>query len=273
MRRVRRRAARREGRRARLPGLGGRRHDPEDVLPVPFAAEHAADDAGADAAGSARRGSSAASEMGWWDRRDEREVDVVSGMFMLVRREALDEVGPMDDGYFMYAEEADWCWRFWKRGWTVRVHPARADHAPRRRRQEHAALGGREREDVRAAAEEHPAVPPQEPRAALVGAAQAIYAVVMPVRSAAFALMALVGRGDRRRLQAPRRRGRDPLPPAPNRAATVTLTAVRHHKATNMTRSPSQRYRHSRRDVHVVRRRARDRGRVGRLARLTGRCT
>ncbi|MDY7108507.1 MAG: glycosyltransferase family 2 protein [Planctomycetota bacterium] len=55
--------------------------------------------------------------LGWatygpWDRRSEREVDVVSGMFMLVRREALEEVGLMDEAFFLYAEEADWCRRF-----------------------------------------------------------------------------------------------------------------------------------------------------------------
>jgi hypothetical protein len=59
--------------------------------------------------------------LGWatygpWDRRTEREVDVVSGMFMLVRREALEDVGLMDEEFFLYAEEADWCRRFWNAG-------------------------------------------------------------------------------------------------------------------------------------------------------------
>jgi hypothetical protein len=55
--------------------------------------------------------------LGSWDRTSEREVDVVSGMFMLCRREAVEEVGLMDEDYFIYAEEADWCFRFWKCGW------------------------------------------------------------------------------------------------------------------------------------------------------------
>jgi len=55
--------------------------------------------------------------MTWWDRRNAREVDVISGCFMLVRREAIDQVGPMDDGFFMYAEETDWCHRFKAAGW------------------------------------------------------------------------------------------------------------------------------------------------------------
>ena len=51
-------------------------------------------------------------QMTWWLRDDSREVEVVTGCFMLVRREAIDDVGMMDDGFFMYAEETDWCYRF-----------------------------------------------------------------------------------------------------------------------------------------------------------------
>jgi GT2 family glycosyltransferase len=61
---------------------------------------------------------------GRWDRRSEREVDVVSGMFMLVRREALEDVGLMDEDFFLYAEEADWCRRFWKAGRRCVFTPA-----------------------------------------------------------------------------------------------------------------------------------------------------
>ncbi len=55
--------------------------------------------------------------MSWWDRNDSREVDVVTGCYMLVRRETLKAAGPMDEDYFMYGEEADWCYRFRKAGW------------------------------------------------------------------------------------------------------------------------------------------------------------
>jgi len=61
--------------------------------------------------------------MTWWDRGDVREVEVVTGCFMLVRREALDEVGWMDERFFMYAEETDWCYRFRKAGWQVLFAP------------------------------------------------------------------------------------------------------------------------------------------------------
>ncbi len=55
--------------------------------------------------------------MSWWERNDIREVDVVTGCFMLVRKEAIDEVGVMDERYFIYTEEADWCYRFMQSGW------------------------------------------------------------------------------------------------------------------------------------------------------------
>jgi GT2 family glycosyltransferase len=46
-----------------------------------------------------------------WDRRTERDVDVVSGMFMLIPRQVLDDVGVLDEEFFIYAEEADLCRR------------------------------------------------------------------------------------------------------------------------------------------------------------------
>jgi GT2 family glycosyltransferase len=62
-------------------------------------------------------------QMTWWDRSDVRKVDVVTGCFMLVRREAIEQVGVMDERFFMYGEETDWCYRFWKKGWTVMFAP------------------------------------------------------------------------------------------------------------------------------------------------------
>jgi len=56
-------------------------------------------------------------KMSAWQRDDVREVEVVTGCFMLVRKEAIQQAGLMDEGYFMYAEEADWCWRFKRAGW------------------------------------------------------------------------------------------------------------------------------------------------------------
>ena len=57
--------------------------------------------------------------MAWWDRADVREVEVVTGCYMLVRREAIEQVGTMDEQFFMYGEETDWCYRFKEAGYKV----------------------------------------------------------------------------------------------------------------------------------------------------------
>ncbi|MEH6525471.1 MAG: glycosyltransferase family 2 protein [Sneathiella sp.] len=59
----------------------------------------------------------------WWDRCSEMEVDVVSGMFMLIPRRVLEEVGEMDDTFFVYAEEADWCRRIRAHGYKCVFTP------------------------------------------------------------------------------------------------------------------------------------------------------
>ncbi|MEK7788059.1 MAG: glycosyltransferase family 2 protein [Chloroflexota bacterium] len=53
-----------------------------------------------------------------------QKVDYVEGACMLVRREAFQQVGGLDEGYFMYAEEVDWCYAMKKGGWQVWYHPA-----------------------------------------------------------------------------------------------------------------------------------------------------
>jgi GT2 family glycosyltransferase len=58
-----------------------------------------------------------------WDRQTTRSVDVVSGMFMLVPRAVLDKVGLLDEAFFIYAEEADWCRRIRKAGWDCVFAP------------------------------------------------------------------------------------------------------------------------------------------------------
>lgn len=61
--------------------------------------------------------------MTWWDRNDIREVEVITGCFMLVRKEAIVQIGMMDESFFMYAEETDWCYRFKKAGWKLLFTP------------------------------------------------------------------------------------------------------------------------------------------------------
>ncbi|PIX39700.1 MAG: hypothetical protein COZ56_16700 [Armatimonadetes bacterium CG_4_8_14_3_um_filter_58_9] len=54
-----------------------------------------------------------------WDHNSVREVDWIQGAAMMVRREAVADVGLMDDVLLRYSEDIDWCFRFWKLGWKV----------------------------------------------------------------------------------------------------------------------------------------------------------
>lgn len=54
-----------------------------------------------------------------WDHADNRPVDWVQGSFMIVRRRAIQEVDLMDERYFLFLEDTDWCRRFWQAGWQV----------------------------------------------------------------------------------------------------------------------------------------------------------
>lgn len=63
------------------------------------------------------------------DSREERVVDWVVGACMLVRKAAIDTVGLLDEGYYMYTEETDWCYRMRAAGWlTLYVPEARVLH-------------------------------------------------------------------------------------------------------------------------------------------------
>jgi len=59
-----------------------------------------------------------------WDHASEREVDWLSGACMLVRREAIAAVGGMDEKFFMFNEDVDWCRRFRDAGWASVYLPA-----------------------------------------------------------------------------------------------------------------------------------------------------
>ncbi|MFQ5864092.1 MAG: glycosyltransferase [bacterium] len=48
------------------------------------------------------------------------EVEAISGSFMLIQRKILDEVGYLDESFFLYGEDLDWCYRIREKGWKVR---------------------------------------------------------------------------------------------------------------------------------------------------------
>jgi GT2 family glycosyltransferase len=54
-----------------------------------------------------------------FDHRSTAPVEVLNGWFVLVRRTALDRVGPLDPRFFMYGEDVDWCYRFRQAGEDV----------------------------------------------------------------------------------------------------------------------------------------------------------
>jgi GT2 family glycosyltransferase len=51
------------------------------------------------------------------------EVEILAGAFWVARREAVDEVGLLDEDFFFYGEDLDWCHRFRAAGWKVCYHP------------------------------------------------------------------------------------------------------------------------------------------------------
>jgi GT2 family glycosyltransferase len=61
--------------------------------------------------------------MTYWTHDAIQSVEVLSGCFWCVRREALDSVGMLDEIFFMYAEDIDWCKRFRDTGWDVVFYP------------------------------------------------------------------------------------------------------------------------------------------------------
>jgi GT2 family glycosyltransferase len=68
-----------------------------------------------------------------WDHNSDRQVDWIIGACMMVRREAYQAVGGMDERFFLYFEDVDWCFRMKKHGWKVYyVHSSVMEHHHRR---------------------------------------------------------------------------------------------------------------------------------------------
>jgi len=58
-----------------------------------------------------------------YDLNSEHDVEVVAGCFMFLRREVYDSIGGMDESFFMYGEEVEWCYRASSSGWVIRYIP------------------------------------------------------------------------------------------------------------------------------------------------------
>jgi GT2 family glycosyltransferase len=58
-----------------------------------------------------------------WRRDSERVVDTISGCYLMVRRPVIEEVGVLDEAFFFFGEETDWCRRMRDAGWTLMFAP------------------------------------------------------------------------------------------------------------------------------------------------------
>lgn len=61
--------------------------------------------------------------MKYWAHDKLRKVDVITGCFWMLLREAIDEVGLLDEEFFIYGEDIDWCRRCHNAGWDVVFYP------------------------------------------------------------------------------------------------------------------------------------------------------
>lgn len=61
--------------------------------------------------------------MTYEDPEKTHEVDAVSGAFLMIRRKAIEDIGLLDERFFMYGEELDWCLRAKRAGWSVVYYP------------------------------------------------------------------------------------------------------------------------------------------------------
>ncbi len=59
-----------------------------------------------------------------WHHDDERQVDQPEGACLLIRKEVFDQVGFLDEDYFMLFEEVDWCYRVKQAGWQIWFTPS-----------------------------------------------------------------------------------------------------------------------------------------------------
>ncbi len=58
-----------------------------------------------------------------WNHDDEREVDQPEGACLMIKREVIDQVGTLDEGFWMLFEEVDWCYRVKGHGWQIWFTP------------------------------------------------------------------------------------------------------------------------------------------------------
>ena len=66
--------------------------------------------------------------LNYLDEDEIHEVDGISGSCMLVRRQVIEQIGYLDERFFAYQEDADYCFQAKEAGWKVVYHPDCPDH-------------------------------------------------------------------------------------------------------------------------------------------------
>ncbi len=66
--------------------------------------------------------------LSYLDEQEIADIDSVVGAFLLIRSSGIDAVGMLDERFFMYCEDEDWCWRAKQAGGRVIYHPGVVVH-------------------------------------------------------------------------------------------------------------------------------------------------
>jgi len=67
--------------------------------------------------------------MGYWDHGTTREIELISGSCMMVKKQLIETVGYMDERFFLYGDDVEWCYRFRKLGYKILFcHSAKIIH-------------------------------------------------------------------------------------------------------------------------------------------------
>ena len=55
----------------------------------------------------------------FWDRKDLRDIEVITGCYLMIRRSVFNDIGGLDEQFFFFGEETDWCRRIKDAGWRL----------------------------------------------------------------------------------------------------------------------------------------------------------
>jgi len=58
-----------------------------------------------------------------FDHQTQQEVEQPEATCLLIRKEAIDSIGNMDEQFFLFFNDVDWCRRFWQKGWKILFIP------------------------------------------------------------------------------------------------------------------------------------------------------